>query len=194
MKRRAWVGQAGMGLLGATYLADVAAPKTKRAEGLSASWIHGTAFQLEDPTAVNDMRRVGWGTSFNGRPGAFTWFHVAIPTPVLVDGNRPKLERVSVLYRADNAEIRNIHIYDGPKRIKTFDGLNAKGDHSGGVSAQNTWELPPGLPFLYSIGISVGVQFSIGFDTAITTEMLFSSAGADFRFNDVRAITTIAPL
>ncbi|MCI0536948.1 MAG: hypothetical protein L0Z50_17170 [Verrucomicrobiales bacterium] len=155
--------------------------RAAQAGTMNAVWVHGTAFEAEDSGALNGIQKMGWGTLFHGKPKAFTWFHISIPTPVIINDHRPALEKLFVFYKENGASIRNVHIYDGPRKIKAFDGLMLRGDQSGKIVAANTWAFAPPVTIAYGLGISIGVQFSVGFDSAITTEILFTTAGADFR-------------
>lgn len=180
MKRRDILKLAGTGaavgaLTAAGTTAAVAADST-----LNAVWVHGTSAAAEDLNALKNVQRVGWGTNFSGKPGAETWFHFSIPTPVIIDDVRPTLEKVFVFYRTDGASVRNIHIYDGPQKIRAFDNLMWKGDF-GNIGPATSWVLNPAPTIAFGLGISIGVVFSIGFDSAVTTDILFTTAGADFR-------------
>jgi hypothetical protein len=90
--------------------------------------------------------------------------------------------KVLVFYRTTNARITNIHIYDGSRRVKVFDGLNLSGDHSGDIDASNSWDITPPLGIAFSLGVSVGVEFLVNDpDTPGPSEVLFTTAGADFQ-------------
>lgn len=184
MDRRSWLRSAGLSATGMAGVVGLSSGESRKssASGLSAVWVHGTSVQVEDQDALTGTQRVGWGALFSGKPKAFTWFHISFATPVLVDDARPHLERVFVFYKTNGASIRNLHVYDGPRRINVFDGLMLQGDRSGGIVPVNTWTFAPPLPVLFALGISVGVQFDVGFDSPVTTEILFTAAGADFRF------------
>ena len=152
----------------------------------AAMWIHGTSAQVEDPKGLiaNGVLRRGWGTSFFGHSGSFNWFHVAIPTPVILDDARPRLVKVFVFYKSLSGSIKNIHVWDGATRVKSFNGLSLSGDHGLGIDAANTWAIDPPLTIRFGLGISIGVQFNTNFDTSDTVdklEFLITTAGADFQ-------------
>ena len=69
----------------------------------------------------------------------------------------------------------NIHVYDGPTKIRAFDGLALSGDHSNAIDASNNWDITPPVEVKYGLGISVGVAFG---DNG---EILFTTAGADLK-------------
>jgi hypothetical protein len=139
----------------------------------AAMWVHGTIVQVENP--VTFERRMGDGAHFRGQPGAY-WFHFAITTPVVLDDVRPPLIKVLVFYKANGARITNLHIFDGPRRVKAFDNLSLSGDHSGGIDSSNSWTITPPLGIAFGLGISLGVEFGVD-----AQEILFTAAGADFQ-------------
>jgi Family of unknown function (DUF6623) len=158
----------------------------------AAIWVHGTAVEVEYPDRIAPLstdrmyergQRKGWGTHFYGLENTTNWFHFAIPTPGILDDARPPLEKVFVFYWADGwAKITNVHLYDGPARIKSFDGLNLSGNHSGSVDSFNTWTVSPPVVLAYGLGISVGVEFGPIDQVGIPFPgILFTTVGADFR-------------
>ncbi len=118
--------------------------------------------------------REGFGVTFRGKGGSFNWFHFAIPTPVITDDARVRLQRVFVLYAIDTwALIRSVHVWDGPRRIQAIDNLANTGDHQWWLDGQNTFAVN-NVTIWLGVGISVGIQF--GSDANVK----FTSAGADF--------------
>lgn len=160
----------------------------------AAMWVHGTIVQVEypkrlvsvDPDTEPTGFRRGWGTLFRGGDPnpvrASNWFHIPITTPVILDDVRPSLIRVFVFYNATSrARITNLHVYDGPNRKITFDNLvGYSGDHSTGIDAFNTWTITPPLTILFGLGISVGVNFGWNVNGSPLSDILFTTAGADF--------------
>jgi hypothetical protein len=161
-----------------------------------ANWVHGTAFMPpEFPTQGLDnvdgvpytdvvgLRR-GWGTFWQGKTGNANWFHVSIPTPVIIDNARVKLQRVFVMFTAGDTTVNNanlaganitdIHVWDGVNLIRTFGPYLLFGDHRSHLDTSNTFELPNPLEIFWGVGISVRVQFSAN------QRVGFASAGADF--------------
>lgn len=161
-----------------------------------ASWVHGNAVILEEPARVN-VKHMGWGTElhappqFFGAPTSFsTWCHIAIPTPVIVDDVRLKVQNIFLLFKAgQHAAIDNIHIYDGPKKIAAWNviaGSNYSarrtGDHSFTIDNQNTFQLPE--PHEVVFGLSISFTF-LPYDITgplpdAEAMLLITSAGADF--------------
>jgi hypothetical protein len=163
---------------------------------LHQSWVHGNAFAPpEFPAAglyeVDNVRwtditglRKGWGSFWLGQPGQSNWFHVAIPTPTIVEGARVRLQQIFVLFtagdstatgaNASGANITDIHVWDGPNRIKTFGPFNLFGDHR--QPPGNSFQLPAMPQISCGVGISVRATFSNVGDQLIG----FAGAGADF--------------
>ena len=181
MNRRELLTKAGVAAVGLSAIATQAKAHTPGTTALYASWIHGTAFNAEDQNAINGVVRFGWGANFRGKPGSFTWFHVAVPTPVITDNIRIELEKVFVFYKTTHCVIKSVHLYDGPTKFKSIDNLSLSGDRSNGIVATNTWSVSPLRPMAWGLGISLGVQFSVGIDSPINPELLFTTAGADFK-------------
>jgi uncharacterized protein DUF6623 len=144
---------------------------------ITQRWVHAAVVQAENPVEV--VVKKGWGIHFGERKVVENWFHFPIPTLSTVDNRQVNLLRVFVLYRTEGAVIRSIHLYDGPKRIKGFEDLFHKGDHSGSIDDENCWSLSPAEPITYGIGISVGVHYLQDTDIAMA-EILFTAAGAEF--------------
>jgi len=137
----------------------------------AAMWVHGTIVRAENPPDF-EIRR-GWGAQFGGRAKS-NWFHIPLTIPVILDSVRPKLGRISVFYKTNGATIKSIHVFDGPTKIKAFDGLTLSGDHSKSLDASNSWAITPSLPISFGLGISIGVDFG-----NVPGDILFTTAGAD---------------
>ncbi len=148
---------------------------TMKAGGIAfASWTHGVDIQIEYPNNLDWIYRRGFGTQLKGKPDTTNWFHFAVPTPVIVDGARCKLEQAMLRFVTGSvaAIVRHIHVYDGEKRIATHDNVNLTGPH--GFEPFSV----PGRPLIYwGVGISIGVQFLGG---SHARDMWFISAGGDF--------------
>jgi hypothetical protein len=160
-------------------------------------WAHGTAFQPEESLAFSARR--GWGAFFRGNPSVFEgasqrwlgpptvshWFHAALPTPVILDGVRPRFTRFFLLYHGDQAWLRQVHLWDGARRLHGFDlsGVNATGTHQHEIDDLNTFRLDESKTVRFGLGISVQVEFQRGQLSNLQLgggEILFSAAGADF--------------
>ena len=71
----------------------------------AAMWVHGTATEVEFPQNLHSdgIMREGIGTHFFSGAGTFNWFHIPIPTPVVLDGVRPTLVGVFLFYNKASA-------------------------------------------------------------------------------------------
>jgi len=152
----------------------------------AAAWVHGTIVEVENPgllAPIISMWKRGWGTHFWGKEESYNWFHIPFTTPVIVDNIRPTLAKVFVFYKTDGwAKITNVHVYDGPRKVKTFEGLALSGDHSTAIDASNSWVINPPIQIMYGLGLSVGVEFGPVDNAGMPwPEILFTAAGADFQ-------------
>src|SRR5574341_374557 len=171
MKKRIWmiilfllIGLAGISISNAAAVedvepTDVIKPSIAQAntEGITqavaapgvtilknAEWIHGTSANVEYPQYLYRTDRKGWGTTYWGKNNTFNWFHFAIPTTVISNGVRNKIAKTFVLFKTDgNAKIKNVHIYDGPYKIKAYDGLSLSGNHSYKIDSSNAFVINP---------------------------------------------------
>lgn len=161
-----------------------------------ASWAHGNAVVTELPSGLL-VRHWGWGTemqfTFNqGQTPPKAWCHIAIPTPVIVDNVRLKVQTLFLLFKTgQHAAIDNLHVYDGPNKVHGWDvvpgGNNAArrtGNHSTSIDPSNLFTLP--AP--HSVAFGMSISFSIT-PVAVNTSsppvdpegtVLITGAGADF--------------
>jgi hypothetical protein len=165
---------------------------------LHQQWVHGTAFAPPELPSVgvdevNNIRwtdltglRQGGGTTWQGVPGQSAWFHVAIPTPAIIEEARSRLNRVYVLWQAGDvnasgwssagALITDVHVWDGPIRLQTFGTFREFGAHAGQIDGDNTFTISASPQIRFGVGISVRAEFSnVG-----NQIVYFSAAGADF--------------
>lgn len=123
---------------------------------MHAAWIHGHAMEVEFPDRIAREQRAGFYYRIEGRTGTDNWFHIAIPTPVIVHDQRLKAGSVLLRYRsAGGAIVTAVHVYDGEARIAHFDGL---------ANHPEAWVMErhviPGTPEVRSaLGLSIGVRF-----------------------------------
>lgn len=147
---------------------------------LHASWVHGNAVQVESPENFVSVRHFGWGGDAALRPGKASWFHIPIPTPVISGDVRTTVQRLFVLYKAENCEVRNVHVFDGSTKVQELNNLHLTGEHRTGLGRANTFDLAAPHTVMFGMGITFFVQASIGFDTVIRTRFITATAGADF--------------
>jgi len=63
-----------------------------------ASWIHGTAMQVESPENLVSVKRAGWGITAVGKPNSTNVFHFPIPTPVIINDQRLRIGSVMLQF------------------------------------------------------------------------------------------------
>jgi hypothetical protein len=76
-------------------------------------WIHGVSVQAESTDADLGLgiRRAGWGTRITQRRGTSNWFHLALPSPEQLIGDKSLHKRVYLIAKINNgAVIKKIHI------------------------------------------------------------------------------------
>src|SRR5688572_12149141 len=80
-----------------------------------ASWAHGTDVHVEVDANMESVTRFGFFTRLVGRPNTTNWYHFAVPTPVIVKGNRLAIARAMLRFvtGGPSAMVRDVHIYDG---------------------------------------------------------------------------------
>lgn len=153
-----------------------------------AVWVHGNAVTVERPGDLAGEVRIGWGAKFLLKPGSDNWFHVSIPTPVLIDDVRLKLAKVFVLFVTSKPEEGNVfsgstigalHIYDGAKKVKVFDDPRG-GTHNAKIDARNTWAIDEPLSIYYGLGLSIYAFATQVLSNEGPAPVEFATIGADF--------------
>jgi hypothetical protein len=170
---------------------------------VQAMWVHGNSAQIEltplgrgsgedigqsgvittlgggpvDPkrqwTAIVGYR-TGAGVEYRCQDNSDYWFHFPIPTPVIDDGVRARLRRVMVLFTARTAvTLSSVHVWDGPNRVFTVDGLAIGGTNTALVDGANSFALPD-REVRWGIGVSVKFHF------ADPSNVVLHGAGIDF--------------
>jgi peptidoglycan hydrolase-like protein with peptidoglycan-binding domain len=140
-----------------------------------AMWTHGVDLQVEVDGNVESIRRFGFYTRVVGRADTTNWYHFAIPTPVIVGGNRLTICRamLRLVTGGTSAVVRDVHIYDGSARIAAHQFGNLSGSQA---------FVPFGVPHkpnvFWGVGISIGVTTGQG--SAAQRRLDVISAGVDF--------------
>lgn len=148
---------------------------------MHASWVHGNALTVESPENLDREGHFGWGADMQIKPGTGSWFHIPIPTPVIVNNARTTLGRVFLLFSSSSGSIRHVHVYDGSFKIKEFENLFLDGDHRVSLDAQNMLILPQPHVVLFGIGISFFFQANHEpFGLFGLPRLILASAGGDF--------------
>lgn len=149
--------------------------------GFHASWVHGNALVVESPENLNRVGHFGWGADMEIRYGKSSWFHIALPTPVIVDDNRTTLHRIFLMFKSEFGSIRNVHIYDGSAKVQEFNDLLGTGEHRTSLDTFNTFNLATPHTVVFGIGVSFNYVADIGFDTNIPpNRLIVASAGGDY--------------
>ncbi len=103
---------------------------------LYASWVHGNAVQVESHENFVSVGHFAWGGDASLTPGKGSWFHIPIPTPVITGDVRTTVQRLFVLYKAENCEVRNVHVYDGSAQVQQLNDLHLTGNTAPGLTTR----------------------------------------------------------
>jgi hypothetical protein len=126
----------------------------------------------------------GWGADVVLKSGEGGWFHVPVPVPAMVDDVAARLKRVSILFETEgNAELRNVHVYDGSRVLQTFDNLNVSGKYRVKAVAKNTFILDPARSVRTGVGVSFFVQGGLlsGTESGIApNRVIVAAVGAEY--------------
>lgn len=162
--------------------------------GFTASWVHGNAVVAESPPAEDggllNFNHYGWGTQITMRPGFARWFHIAIPSPVILDGARMKLIRVFLGFRQiagfrNAGTIQDVHLWDAGQRIAMLSNRDFVNAPAARIDGYRTYELREPRPW----GFGVGVSFRLSalpyleghfIENRDAPVIVIGSAGADF--------------
>ena len=141
-----------------------------------AMWAHGHSMIVERPQDLASAWRAGFFIRVIGKRGSTNWFHFPIPTPVIVNNNRLRIDSAMLRFRSLStlAEVTNVHVFDGENRIFARDGMLFAPPNFGleRFSLGNKPEVS------WGIGVTVGVRFKGTNDNQNTME--FAAAGVDF--------------
>ncbi len=122
-----------------------------------AMWVHGHSMEIEYPERVSQLQRMGYYVSVRGKPFTSNWFHFAVPTPVIVDGQRLQVGSVLVRLRTGpGASLSAVHVYDGETKIVSHDGLSLSPQ---GAFTTARFDVPTHPPIIWGLGLSLGVNF-----------------------------------
>lgn len=147
---------------------------------LHASWVHGNAMTVESPGNFRANGHFGWGSDISPIPGKASWLHIPLPTPVITGDTRTRVQRFFLMFKSENCEIRNVHVYDGSGKVQELNDLHLSGEHRTALDGSNTFDLSAPHTVVFGIGLTFFLQASIGFDTDIPTRFILASAGGDF--------------
>ena len=146
-----------------------------------SSWVHGNALTVESPENLARVGHYGWGADMLIHPGKGSWFHVPLPTPVIVNNARTALERVFILFKSEWGSIRNVHVYDGSSKPQEFNDLVLQGEHRLSLDPQNTFVLEKPHKVAWGIGISFYFAADVDIDTPLPpARLIVGAAGGEF--------------
>ena len=118
-------------------------------------------------------------------PQPSTYFHLPLPTPVIVRNQRASLVRVFVLWTADpGIALQELYVFDGPRPIPVElpapvgGGRDGRGGFADLVPGMTSFTVPSQPPVLFGVGVSLGFGF------AADGNVVFTAAGADFEVAD----------
>lgn len=144
-----------------------------------AMWAHGHEVQIEAPERLTMVQRIGSCLHIQGKPFTGNWLHLAVPTPVIVDGARHCVGSVLMRFHTGpGTTIDAVHIYDGERLIDPHNGLglSAKAGY-----ATVRFDVPTHPSINWGLGVSIGVKFGDGANLPpdkLTLDL--SSVGCDF--------------
>ena len=162
--------------------------------GFTASWVHGSAvIQQQSPNedfGVFYFNHFGWGTQIIMRPGMSHWFHIAIPTPVFLDGSRLKLIRAFLQWEQiagypRSGYVQDAHLWDARTCVGRLSNKDFKQSGYATIPGHSTYELRK--PRLWEFG--VGLSFRLSALPMVSSHwvndgeapvIVIGSAGADF--------------
>jgi len=144
------------------------------AQGMGPGTLDWAGEHFTDVTGV----RTGYGATFRLEGGKQDWFHIPIPTPVIIEDQHATLVKVMVLFALpDGAAITDVNIWDGPNRIE-IQHPNVTGDRAAGVGSENTFDLNPPVAVHFGVGISLLVEN----ETDSDADVYFAGAGGEFSY------------
>ncbi|MEI2358899.1 DUF6623 family protein [Mesobacillus zeae] len=137
-------------------------------------WTHGNAVIPETPELLDRFTRFGFGTQVNLKRGTNQWFHVPMPTPVLLGGVQPKLRRVFILGNSDVSScIRRVHLFDGQNRV--LDRAVLICGNKLAIRPENTITTGSGIHIFTGLGITMFIESPYA-----SASYFFASFGADW--------------
>ncbi|MCP8304991.1 MAG: hypothetical protein H3Z50_05960 [archaeon] len=147
----------------------------------AAMWVHGNVVEVENPKPSLKVTKWGWGSSFEESidDKVEYWFHISIPTPVILDGVRPPLNKIFIYYQTGGKGVvylDEIHIWDGGSKK----GWVWKASGVDPYPHPKEWVIDPPITINFGLGISVRVVFGKPSAGEQLRWINFQTAGADF--------------
>ena len=153
----------------------------------SLSWIHGNALTMESPIYFRPdgepggrliLTPMGWGAQVVTEGHAVvSWMHIPIPS-VRRDGplTRFNLRRVFLLGECADAEVSEVHVYDGRQKLEEF-SRTLTGDFLT-KDFNNTFVMAS--PRTINTGVGVSFLFKGQVSPAARPRLSVAAAGAEF--------------
>ena len=133
---------------------------------------HGHSGHVEYESLISDQHYSGWGLDFDMVPGSVNWVHFSIPTVADMKVSNVKLNFVT---GSNDALVDNVVVYNGGKRVKTFEFQELSGD-----LGLITLELEDRVLFT-SVGITVKISTGV---EEMSHHYTFYEVCADFKRNN----------
>ena len=151
---------------------------------VTAMWMHGNTVVVEHPENLLALDHRGWGTEFKLQRGTDSWFHISIPTPLILENQRSQLVRVFLCFNTPESDghISNVHLYDGCNSFQAFDNLFLVGDRRAFLmNGYNAFALPNPRLLYWGLGISFLYQAALCSEEPCSPSYLsIAGAGGDF--------------
>jgi hypothetical protein len=158
------------------------------AGSMTAVWIHANAGVVGTFTGTPGGQQFrllanGFGAVFGNQlfGGSDFWLHYDIATPAILDGVRPTLSRIMVLFDTGHpyTALDSVEIWDRNQKLLAAANLNITGKHLD-LDNQNTFTLPANTTPLF--GINVALHFTFKGLSQSDIGLLITSVGADFQY------------
>ena len=144
-----------------------------------AMWVHGNSLQIQNEDNWGSITRYGYCTEIEGKKGGKDtggWVHFAVPTPVIINDKKLRLDSVMLRFHLDPAaEIGQLHVYDGDSFIANLSTINARYDMSSNEFVR--WSVPNQPEVKYGVSMSIYVIFH---GRSGNKRIEFKAAGCDF--------------
>ncbi len=151
---------------------------------VTAMWVHGNAIIAEHPEHILALDYRGWGPEFQLKHGTRSWFHLAVPTPLILANQRAQLVRIFLCFNTPERDghISEIHVYDGADCVQVFENLFLVGDcRNSLMNGLNTFPLPNPRVLYRGLGLSFLYQAAVcAREPCPASYLSIAAAGADF--------------
>lgn len=127
----------------------------RKAVFAQTSAIHGVSVHIDDSECKVERNGFSCTIRPSSRDCEQIWAHFAIPTPVIVNDQRLRCNRVVIRFQSERyASIGTVHVFDGENPIATFDDLKFGGPLQ--VAALQISDLPE---IWWGINLSLKIYF-----------------------------------